>query len=275
MIYGSQNIESPLKREILSDYGVRDIDEVISIIAALEQQAAREAHVSIAVTQSDLDMLVSYGASRVLLAPNGVEPWRATEDRIEKWRAKLPDCPWLFYVASAHPPNFSGFVRIVGESLGFIPPDSRLVVAGTVSEHIYDILAKTRWHALNLSRLQLLFTLSHSDLAAVKELAHVFILPVFHGGGSNLKTAEAIYSGSYVVGSKSAFRGYEDFLGLPEITTTDTPLEFRSAVSAALQRPRSIAKIEKDGLRRSLCWDNCLASIPETVQLIMRERNDW
>ena len=105
----------------------------------------------------------------------------------------------------------------VGPSLGCFPPDSRLVVAGSVCSHLYQHLAATRWQSLNLSRLELLNTLPDEDLAAVKTLAHGFLLPILHGGGSNIKTAEALYSGAYVLGSEAAFRGFEDLLDLPEV----------------------------------------------------------
>lgn len=271
LIYGSQNIETMLKRDTFSSYGIHN-EEVINAIEGLEQQAAQEADLTLAVTQSDADLLSLYGAKRMLVAPNGIEPWYAKDDAIEQWRQVLPKSPWLFYVASAHPPNFTGFTKVLGDSLAFIPPDSRLVVAGGVSEYIDRAMKETRWHHLNASRLQLLYTLSESDLAAVKELAHVFLLPISQGGGSNIKTAEAIYSGSYVVGTRLAFRGYESFMHLPEIAIADTPLEFRSAIQSAFQQPPPLSKAEKNADRQSLLWEKCLYSIPNHVEIIRREK---
>lgn len=272
-VYGSQNIEAPLKREILSSYDIHDVEDVIDTINMLEQNAAQEADLSLAVTQSDLDVLSRYGAKFTLLAPNGVKPWQARNADLEKWSKKLPASPWLLYIASAHPPNFSGLTKIVGDSLGFIPPDSRLVVAGSVSEHIHRVLKETKWHHLNASRLQLLYTLSDRDLAAVKELAHVFVIPIHHGGGSNLKTAEAIYSGSYVLGTSSAFRGYEQLMHLPEVFTADSPLEFQTLIRDILQRPSPPSKTDKGTDRQTLRWDKCLALIPETVRSIMENKH--
>jgi glycosyltransferase involved in cell wall biosynthesis len=270
LIYGSQNIETILKRETFSSYGIYN-EEVINTIEGLEKQAAQEADLTLTVTQSDADLLSLYGVKRMLVAPNGIEPWYAKDDVIERWRQVLPKSPWLFYVASAHPPNFTGFTKALGNSLAFIPPDSRLVIAGGVSQHIDRAMKETRWHHLNASRIQLLYILSENDLAAVKELAHVFLLPISQGGGSNIKTAEAIYSGSYVVGTRLAFRGYEHLVHLPEIAIADTPLEFRSAIQSALQRP-PLSKVEKNADRQSLIWEKCLQAIPKHVELIRREK---
>lgn len=268
LIYGSQNIEAPLKREILTSYNVGVINDVIAEIDALEQRAACEADISVAVTQSDLDTLIKWGAKRPVLAPNGIAPWRASPEAIERWRTRLPKAPWVLYVASAHPPNFTGFTQCIGESLGCIPPDSRLVVAGSVCEHLYSQLAATRWHSLTLSRLQLLGVLSDDDLAAVKTLAHTFLLPIPHGGGSNIKTAEALYSGAFVIGTEAAFRGFEGLIGLPEVTVANSPAKFQASMRDILARPpvTTAAREPRDALH----WDRCLAPIPSEVEVVLK-----
>ena len=264
LIYGSQNIEAPLKRDILKSCGVTDAAEVVAEIDALERQAACEADAAIAVTKSDLAVLMSWGAANAVLASNGISSWQASPERLAHWRERLPKAPWMLYVASAHPPNFTGFTDCVGPSLGCIAPDSRLVVAGSVCPNLYQHLAATRWHSLNLSRLQLLNILSGEDLAAVKTLAHTFLLPIPHGGGSNIKTAEALYSGAYVIGTAAAFRGFEDFLDLPEVVVARSPAEFQTSIQTVLARPKNLASMPAEALakREALLWDRCLASIP-------------
>lgn len=269
-IFGSQNIEAPLKREIFSSYEVSDTSGVIAAIDQLERQAAREADLTLAVTQADLDVLNGYGAKESLLAPNGIAPWSATKTAIETWLKRLPPAPWILYVASAHPPNFTGFTTCVGETLGCIPPDSRLVVAGSVSTHLYQVLASTRWHSLNLSRIELLGHLSDDDLAAVKTLAHAYLLPIQHGGGSNIKTAEALYSGAYVIGSEAAFRGYESFVNLPEVVVARSPEDFQSAMRDVLQRSAKLIRPPVEGeLRYQLRWDQSLAALPDRALRVM------
>ena len=272
MIFGSQNIEAPLKREILSSYAVSGADDVVKVIDALEREATQEADLTLAVTQADLNVLNGYGAKYCQLAPNGIAPWSASDLAIEQWRTRLPKAPWILYVASAHPPNFTGFTTCVGDSLGCIPPDSKLVVVGSVCNHLYSTLQTTRWHSLNSSRLQLLGELSDEDLAAVKTLAHAFLLPILHGGGSNIKTAEALYSGAYVIGSEPAFRGFDDFRSLPEVFVARSPHEFQVAIRDVLQRtPQGNEQKVNRVIRNKLQWSSCLALIPETVTRIMRQ----
>jgi len=269
LIYGSQNIEAPLKKEILENYDINDVNDVISEIDKLEKRAAIEADIAIAVTHSDLSILKSWGAKRLLLAHNGITPWNAKPEAVSRWKERLPKAPCILYIASAHPPNFTGFTRCVGESLGCIPPDSRLVVVGSVCNHIYDSLASTRWHSLNLSRLQLLGILSDDDLAAVKDLAHAFLLPIPHGGGSNIKAAEALYSGAYVIGTKAAFRGFESFIDMPEVTVAYSPSEFQMAIRNVLTSPR-VECSKNQELRDELRWEKCLSSIPVAVEKLSK-----
>ncbi|WP_156936681.1 hypothetical protein [Chelativorans sp. J32] len=270
LIYGSQNIEAPLKRSIFEDVGVRGADDAIVAIEELERCAASTADLVLGVTEEDLKSIRKWGAKRAELLPNGIEPWNATEDGISKWREKLPRRPWLLYVASAHPPNFSRFSELLGESLACFPPTSRLVVAGSVSEHIHRVMCQTKWSHLNLSRLKLLFTLSDADLAAVKSLAHGFILPIPFGGGSNIKTAEALYSGAFVVGTPAAFRGYEDFADLPEVRVADNPKKFQNSIRDILGRSRHTYEVGSVGYirRQKLRWDECLSSLPLLVNTL-------
>lgn len=269
LIYGSQNIEAPLKRDILASYQVShaDVQAVVAEIDAVEQRAARAADITLAVTHADLAVLIGWGARRPVLAANGIAPWQAQQNKLAHWRAQLPQAPWMLYVASAHPPNFMDFSQCVGPSMGCFAPDSKLVVAGSVGEHLYQHLAAGRWHSLNLSRLQLLHVLADDDLAAVKTLAHAYLLPIGHGGGSNIKTAEALYSGAYVVGTKAAFRGFEDLLDLPEVTVARSPAEFQVAIRRVLAQPAvSPAQRQAGRARReALGWAHCLAHIPAAV----------
>jgi hypothetical protein len=270
LIFGSQNIEAPLKREILLSYSVREIDDVIEAIDALEHQAAQEADLTLAVTQADLNVLVGYGAKNCKLASNGIAPWCSSELLLTKWRRRLPmSNEWLLYVASAHPPNFQGFTKCFGDSLGCLPPDSKLVVVGSVCNHLYAALRDTRWGSLNLSRLQLLGELESDDLSAVKTLAPAFLLPILHGGGSNIKTAEALYSGAIVFGSEAAFRGFESFKSLPEVYVARSPAEFQIAIREHIKPMKQISKKKVNKtIRDELKWSSTLALIPEMVSRI-------
>ncbi|RAX41987.1 hypothetical protein [Rhizobium tropici] len=274
MIYGSQNIEEPLKRDIFRDFGVTAGD-ALETLQSLEVEAARSADIAVAVTQEEVDVLKSWGVDEAVLVPNGIASWDADPGALAEWREKLPKYPWLLYVASAHPPNFTGLAQVFGSSLACFPPQCRLVIAGGVTEHAYRVLNETRWSELNLSRMQLLFTLSDRDLAAVKSLAHGFVLPIPFGGGSNIKTAEALYSGAYVVGTPQALRGFETFSDLHEVYIGQDVKGFQKAIRNVLSLPPKMP-LEKNSppfeRRRSLLWEVRLEQLTKVVENAMTKK---
>lgn len=271
-VFGSENIEGPLKRSIFETYAYAN-ERGLAAIDQVEREACQEADLTLAVTQSDLEVLVGLGAKRAMLAPNGVSPWAASEAKLAEWRGKLPAAPWVLYVASAHPPNFTGFMACVGDSLACLPPDSRLVVAGSVGPHLAERLMQSRWHAINRTRLHILGELSDEDLAAVKSLTHAFLLPIQDGGGSNIKTAEALYSGAYVVGTQTSFRGYEGFIEAERVFAATSPRAFADHIRHVLALPRPGAlSAPAEAARMALRWDQCLASVPASIHDMLESR---
>jgi glycosyltransferase involved in cell wall biosynthesis len=271
LVNSSHNIEAPMKRGILAQHCTPQlIEHAVADMASIERELAHDAELSLAVTVEDAEVLRTYGAPRVLHAPNGISPWQADPERCAQWSARLPQQPWPIFIASAHPPNFTGFIDAIGDSLACIPAGSKLVIAGGVGPHLERALGNSRWAELNLSRLQVLGVLDDADLAAVKSLAHAFLLPIGAGGGSNIKTAEALYSGRPVICTRTALRGFEHFADLPEVTVADTPDQFQAAIRAVLEQgPIPLAGGE---MRASLTWDACLAAVPREVAAILEQR---
>jgi glycosyltransferase involved in cell wall biosynthesis len=270
LIYGSQNIEAMLKKNILNHFGVVDT-ELVAAVHELEMCAAQEANVCLAVTDVDLEVLRGYGAQQLVLAPNGIEPWGVKETQLNDWRERLPSGPWILYVASDHPPNVTGFITYMGEALGCIPPNAQLVIAGAVSSSLEAYLRAATWGEFNVSRMQVLGVLSEEDLAAVKTLAHAFLLPIEQRSGSNLKTAEALYSGAYVVGTDIAFRGYERYLHLPRVYIAKTPQDFRYMIGQVLRKPKITLQLsELDDDREFLTWRHCLSQATDVIKNFLK-----
>lgn len=274
LVFSTQNIEAPMKRDILRKLGGGLVSEqAIADIDALEQEAAQQSDLCLAVTAEDAEVLQRFGATKTYLAPNGISPWVAETESLEFWRARLPTQPWPIFIASAHPPNFTGFIAAVGDSLACIPPGSKLVVAGGVGPYLIKELSNARWRDLNLSRLLMLGILDDKDLAAVKSLAHAFLLPIGAGGGSNIKTAEALYSGRPVVCTSTALRGFEDYRALPEVTVADSPPAFQAAIRLVLgQTGRAETAADFRKVRKKLTWEACLSPVPGEVLRMLAER---
>jgi hypothetical protein len=266
LVYGSQNIEAPLKASILHQYRVPQVDAVAQEITALERSACQEADTILAVSESDRKTLQSYTDKPVLLAANGIAAWQANDAVLKRWKAQLPAENFALFVASAHPPNISGFFDMFGDALGFIPPNTRLVVVGSVGSHLLTHPRFQRWLPLNQSRIQVLGLIDDQALAAVKTLAHVFVLPITEGGGSNIKTAEALYSGAHVLGTPVSFRGFDNFVAQSSVHQHAQPEAFRQAVTTLLQTPSPTANPTTQALRQTLLWSNTLACVEDIAR---------
>ncbi len=267
IVYGSQNLEAPLKAAILRQYGIQQADAIAHDIDLLERQACMEADLTLAVSESDRLALQSYTTRPVLLAANGIAAWQATEAALTHWRAKLPAAPFALFVGSAHPPNISGFFDVFGDALGFLPPNTRLVVVGSVGPELLKHPRLQRWLPLNQSRLQVLGMVDDAALDAIKTLAHLFVLPITEGGGSNIKTAEALYSGAHVLGTPVSFRGFDGFLHQPGVQQQAQPEAFRRAVYTLLCTPPPSLDAAAKALRQTLLWQHTLACIETAATL--------
>lgn len=261
LIYGSQNLEAPLKQAILAQYGIAAAAEIAAEIEALERQACQLADVVLAVSDSDRQQLDAYSPGKARLVANGIAAWQAPPAELTAWRQRLPQAPFPLFVGSAHPPNISGFFDTLGAALGFLPPHTRLCIAGSVGAHVAGHAYLQRWAPLNQSRLQVLGIIDDAALAAVKTLAHVFILPITEGGGSNIKTAEALYSGKHVLGTPVSLRGFEAWTELPGVHVAAPGRPFIEQLQALLQAPLPQRSADEQARCQQLLWSHTLAPL--------------
>lgn len=219
------------------------------------------------VSEADRAALSRYRDKEIFLAPNGVEPWAASAGHLARWRRVFGADVARFglYVASGHPPNFLHFFQVFGDPLGFLAPDEAICIAGGASSQIESMLRGHRHEALVRSRLRFLGQLNNRDLSAIKELAHVFVLPIIEGSGSNLKTAEALYSRAWVVGTPVSFRGFEKFMGLPNVIVASPGKEFCDAVRYAMDRDCPVLSEKAVQSLSEITWENTLAGIPAAL----------
>ena len=147
---------------------------------------------------------------------------------------------------------------MVGPSLGYLPPDARIVVAGGVTNLISQCERYGPASPVNGNRLHLITeTVGDDDMAALLHLAQAILLPITSGGGSNLKTVEALLTGRPIVAASYAFRGVEEFAALPRVHLCDTAAEFQAAVQRLLMQattPRQPAKKTWDDSLHCLTW---------------------
>ena len=267
VVYDAQNNETSLKRSILNQVRADLRSALLEAIEKQEKSACSEADLVFAVNGADRAALSTYCNKQILLAPNGVEPWQAAPEDHARWKQvfDIDVSRFGLYVASAHPPNFKSFFHVFNNALGFLSPDQAICIAGGASGPIAQMLAGQRYEGLNRSRLRFLGHLVNADLAAIKQLAHAFVLPIIEGSGSNLKTAEAIFSRAWVVGTPVSFRGFEDFTSLPTVIVANPGREFQDAVRHAMGQPKPSLDKEARQRLQALTWEQTLKPMIELI----------
>lgn len=274
LVYSSHNIEHRMKPSMYTFFG--DAPEIAKAagrrILQAEQALAEHSELVVAVSQDDLGALREMGARNAVLAPNGTSSLRASSraiDEHQRYLAARGAHHTMAFVSSAHQPNWQGFLEMVGTRMGFLPPGVHILICGTVGDLIGPRVAPARvengtfWQrTLNMGAL------SDDALAAAVLSADVLLLPITQGGGSNLKTAEALVSGRPIVATTFAFRGYEGYKSLPGVRIADTADEFRAAMLMALAEETVDRSTEQERLVRQLHWDARLAPLVEGIRAL-------
>lgn len=268
LVYSSHNIEWRLKEKMLMSDGASNIDQIISEIQTLEFAAMRSANVILTCTDDDKQYtraIIGMATSvPIVVSGNGVEPFSCLDERVSDWRGFF-GIPTIVFVGSCHLPNATGFWEMLYPGLTFLKPTEKILVIGGVGQILMQPKGAKNFEAVNASRLDIAGTREKIELQAMVRASHIVILPITEGEGSNLKTAEALESGCYIVATTKAFRGYEASMRLPHVAIADTPVEFRKAIRDFLNTPRN------NNLKRSAgidayYWENQLSSAIKALE---------
>lgn len=273
LVYSSQNIEHEMKRSILEQAGLLNPANIAALndIAALEIEFSKRCDLLLAVSDSDLAAHQAMGASQCVLAPNGMTTDKPTARQIEHVRQMLSERQaekLVLFVGSAHLPNWTGFEDLVGFGVGFLPYNIRLGIAGGISvqmvqrsSNTQDIKKISFWNrAIPFGRI------SDQELAALLYLADVVILPISSGGGSNLKTAEALLSQKPIVASSFAFRGFDAYRDFPNVHIADNPIDFRQAILDVVASGKPQLSDNQKLVISKVGWGACLENALTRVE---------
>lgn len=273
LIHSSQNIEAPTKYKVLMKYHVKNPDAICQRIAGLERDATQKSALTIAVTDDDARVLSAHGGGPVVVARNGIAQRTIEPTALRDWTWQLRHDRIALFVGSAYPFNVDGFWTVFERSLAFLAPDEKILVVGGISGLLAEHPAFHRHRAINASRLLLTGILPEAALAAVLTICKCIILPVTEGGGSNIKTAEAVLSGKPVIGTTKSFLGYDFALTLPHMYRIDDADTFAQTVKLALNDalPPSDG-VESPALRTSVTWDHTLSALPGHIRALFSEQ---
>ncbi|HEU4663268.1 MAG TPA: glycosyltransferase [Dokdonella sp.] len=275
LVYSSQNIEWKLKRDECAG-GTRDAmqADAVARVERLEREAVRHADLVVACTDEELAELRAMDeapqARAWVVAHNAIAPFEADPQRVADVRRRLGIDRYAVFVGSAHPPNADGFWRMLAPSLAFLRPDERIVVVGGVVNFLRAHPVYRAWPAIDEPRLVTPGEIERDDLVALIGGAHVILLPITTGGGSNLKTAEAIYSGRPVLATPHALRGYGDAARWPTITVAADADAFRRSLRAMLDRDTPGVPANHASIREIVTWQHSLVPLADAVRSLGR-----
>lgn len=265
IVYSSHNIECRLKREILSSYFDEDVARIgADLIRSVELSAISGSDAVVCVSEGDAEWVKSQAKKAVVVAPNGVKYWKANEVGRREAEKITKDYRYALYCASAHPPNMTGFFDVLGGGFGSLKPNEKLVVAGGAG---YAVAGDARIHqsAKLAEKVVVAGLVSQACLEGLLDGAACIILPLTQGGGTNLKTAEALWSGKHIVATSIAMRGFERFIGASGVHLSDEPAGFKRELRVAMEsEPLELTKQELHE-RRSVLWENCLHPLMDFI----------
>lgn len=271
LILNSQNIESTMKLDIISN--LEDVQRKSNIkieaIKDLEIQVSKDVDLVIAVSADDARIHKKMGAKSVRVIRNGIDKKTASEVAKMHWmkfKTEKKIKHFITYIGSAHPPNLIGFRDMVGFDNSFIKKGVNIALAGSISEYIEGYIHTHPQYVDFWKKAQPLGRLSDDNLTGLIEVSELILLPITSGGGSNLKTAEAIVSGRKVLATSYAFRSFEEYKSLPNVYIEDDPIKYRELMNVVIEYPyyeRSQKQIE---LAESIIWENSLRNLINALE---------
>lgn len=271
VIFSSHNVEWKMKQDIALSEGCTsgEIESYVVAVRSLETELLERSTYSIAVSEADAAMYAKLTTHTVdiTIAHNGIDSINASSHAEDYWR-KLYDKEGVskaaIFVASAHPPNLHGFRKLI-DGIGFLPFSYRIVIAGGVSDMLKEMVKKTSDIQLATlrNRVILVGRLSEEKLQGLISTADAIILPILEGGGSNLKTAEALVANKPIVATSHAYRSYEEYEDLPNTYMADDSANFQRSIIEALESPRHERTALQTQAVKKVLWEQCLRPLEE------------
>lgn len=272
LIYGSQNIEYELKEKILRNYiSAQLAKNAADLIKQVELEAISSADGIIAVSAEERKTLELLAKKPVLLAPNGVAAWTVGSDDYALSVSISRGQQYALYCASGHPPNITGFFNIFGGGFGSLKPSQKLIVAGGAGGAIAND-PRVHQSAKLSEKIVLAGMVAQDLLESLLNHASCIVLPITEGGGTNLKTAEALWSGKYVLATSVAMRGFEQFIGAQGVFVEDSSVQFKRRLREIMEMPPLLLSEEDVNQRSAVLWGSCLSELDNYTKKIVENK---
>jgi hypothetical protein len=270
LIYDAHNVENKLKYDIVKyHFGDQRASDSQQRVLENEIFSIQNSDMVSCVSDEEKLWISEYRDSNILTAKNGVGNRPINLSAINDSNAISTFRKFSLYCASAHPPNIDGFFEMFKDGVGCFSPEQRLIVAGGAGFHIKQ--DPHFFFAPGLSKIYLdAGEVSEECLAGLLYTAHAIILPIMHGGGTNLKSAEAIWAGKHIVATPTAMRGLEQFMSAPGVKLAETADEFRNALKNVMGQHRLKLDEKEKERRKSVLWDNTLSNFVKAINQLRK-----
>jgi glycosyltransferase involved in cell wall biosynthesis len=255
IIHSSHNIEFMLKPDLLKGLSSSKFNSVIDFLEDTEIEIAKNSDLVVCVTEQDAEWFRKNGATNVIAINNGTNAYLSQVKSSHTY---------VLVVGSGHPPNVEGSIKYFNNAVDWLPDSTDLIFVGTMCNSLRGRLGPER-NEFHDTTIRFMGKLPDADLNKLIESANVIALPIPYGGGSNLKTAEALVSGRPVVGTSIAFRGFEDFIDSDLVRIVDIESEFRMHIADACRN--KIPTVYRQG-SDSLTWAGTTEPLKEYLRSI-------
>lgn len=272
VFYSSHNIETILKRRSF-EYLVDGSGLMVHLdpLRDIELDIARHSLGVLTVSEADRQWYLSEGGlpqEMVAVFPNGTD---LLDDRKKSavqvdWRSRLDAFgkKLFLYVASYHMPNIRGFLEYCPAPWTALDPHQACVaLCGSVGGGIWDFHPDPQEFARHQNLIKIVGLVSDEERRALIETANVILLPVAAGGGTNLKTPEALVSGREIVASRHAFNGFEEWQCADGVYLASGPDDFMRRVYQ-LGRQSQVSSWEREGCEK-LSWRCSLSGVSNFI----------
>lgn len=260
LIYSSHNIEIGMKKKIYEDlYAPEVADRYSNYVDGMEKEAIYLCTAAMAVSFTDAAYVeaISPGKPVRVLFNGHSQPSPTPED--QKWEELFASHAnnWV-YVASWHPPNINGlrdFVMALKSHLDSM--DSHVLwVLGGVGPGLEATTPEFKQE--DYPWLRILGPVSGDDIESAILASSGVVLPIWEGGGSNLKTAQALLSNKCVIGSEFSFRGFEQCANEPGVLLAQRAEDLAKILVSAT--PQSL--YARGDNVHALKWERILEPLP-------------
>ena len=261
IINSTHNIEYNLKNAIYSEVFSNHLrKKYLTHVKFIENEICKKADFTLCVSADDRNYFKQLNKKNsVHVFSNGCKFESNTIDKNWAKAFKNTKNNWVF-VGSWHQPNIEGIRRLVDSGLCNL--DSRKVklwILGSVGEPIKNFIQHFN---KNDTVVQIVGESSDADISNSISASTGIIIPIWSGGGSNLKTAQALLSEKQIIATTFAFRGFENYISESGVKIFDDSSDF---VEELANQSFNSHKCIRKGVEK-LKWENILSGLPSIVR---------